>query len=337
MYQHLLVPIDGSPLSQALVEHAVLLARRIDARICFFHARSDFGASSDGAVLHALAPASFERAAAGNARALLAKAEAAARAANVPCRSLSVISDHPAEAITAAVHKEGSDAIVIASHGRRGFKGALLGSVTQKVLQAATVPVVVAAVESNLAHSEAQEALSIIKDEHRSLAAIIHGLQLAIGKIEEASNSDVGLLRAMLFYIEQFPERLHHPKEESFLFRLLRLRTSEYDGVLAELEQQHHEGSVLFVELRKALQAFESGGAGTVAVFRSALEHFAKAQWHHMTVEEQVILPAAISHLTDADWHEVSQAFKSNNDPHFAMQDDGVFNELLVRILNMTP
>lgn len=338
MYQHLLVPIDGSPLSQSTVEHAVSLASRLEAEVTFFHARADFGASSDGAVLHAAEPGSFVQASIGNARALLAKAEAAARAAHVRCRSQAVISDHPHEAILNATERQGCDAIVMASHGRRGLKGVLVGSVTQKVLQGAKVPVVVAMVESNLPRSHAQKALAIIKDEHRSLAAVIHGLQHVIAQARAGGvEPDFALLRAMLFYIEQFPERLHHPKEESFLFRLLRERTREYDGVLADLERQHHEGSASFARLRQALDVFEAAQGDAADGFASALEPFAQTQWQHMGFEERVILPAACAHLSDADWREIAQAFTENRDPRFGQQADEAFNELFTRILNMAP
>lgn len=338
MYQNLLVPIDGSPLSQSTVEHAVSLARRLGAMVTFFHARADFGASSDGAVLHAAAPSAFAQAAAGNARALLAKAEAAAHAAQVSCCSQSVISDHPHEAILQAVERLRCDAIVMASHGRRDIKGVLIGSVTQNVLQASNVPVVVAAVESNLPRSDAQDALAIIRDEHRSLAAVIHGLQHVVAEARAGrSVPDFALLRAMLFYVEHFPERLHHPKEESFLFRLLRERTREHDCVLAALERQHHESSTLFAQLRPALQAFETGEPGAAERFDSAVESFAQAQWRHMGAEEKVILPAASAHLNEADWREIAQAFLENRDPRLGQEADDAFDELFTRILNMTP
>lgn len=59
MYQHLLVPIDGSQLSSATVEQALAFARSCGARLTFFHARPDYGATGDGALLHAMAPTAF--------------------------------------------------------------------------------------------------------------------------------------------------------------------------------------------------------------------------------------------------------------------------------------
>lgn len=338
MYQHLLVPIDGSPLSSTTVEQAVALARTCGARVTFFNARSDFGATSDGALLHAAAPESFVQAAAGNARALLAKAESAARAARIGSQSLAVVSDRPHEAILAAASAQACDLIFMASHGRRGIKGVLHGSVTHKVLQQATLPVLICAVESNLPQTDAQRALATIKDEHRSLAAVLHGLLQVIAQLEAGSlPPDFALLRAMLYYIEKFPERLHHPKEEAFLFRLLRERTDECNEVISDLEQQHREGSALFAALCSDLSDFEAGADGAAVAFYAAVRRFAESQWRHLGAEERVILPATSRYLSDADWKEIAHAFLENGDPRFGAEADEAFAQLFTRLLNLMP
>ncbi|MDD2610227.1 MAG: universal stress protein [Giesbergeria sp.] len=338
MYQHLLVPIDGSTLSIQTAEQAVALAKSTGGRVTFFHARPDFGATGDGALLHAAQPDSFVQMAAGNARALLAKAESSARAAKVEAHSIAVVSDHPHEAILAAAKTQGCDLIFMASHGRRGLKGALQGSVTQKVLYAATLPVLIASVESNLPHSDEQRALLTIKDEHRSLAAVLHGLEHVVGQIRSSALSpDFGVLRAMLYYIEKFPERLHHPKEEAFLFQRLRARTDECNAVLAELEQQHREGAQLFAVLGQALDAFEAEHDGAAERFFSAVERFAASQWLHLGAEEKVILPAAHRYLTNADWQAIAHAFLDNGDPRFGAQAEAAFADLFTRLLNLLP
>ena len=67
----------------------------------------------------------------------------AAKAAGVPCETVSVTNDFPADAIIAAAKKHGCDLIFIASHGRRGFRDSMLGTQTQKVLAQSPVPVLV--------------------------------------------------------------------------------------------------------------------------------------------------------------------------------------------------
>src|SRR5262245_59685160 len=100
----------------------------------------------------------------------------------------------------------------------------------RRCLQHTTVPVLGSAVESNIAAPAYPAPATVIRDEHRSLGAVIHGLEYLI---REARAKTVApqfpLLRAILHYIKAFPETLHHPKEEAYLFRKLRTRTNEYN------------------------------------------------------------------------------------------------------------
>ncbi len=326
MYMHLLVPVDGTPLASATVEQALAYARVSGARLTFLHARPDVAASGEGALLHAMSPAVFADAAAGNARSVLAKAEAAARAAGVAAASMLVTTDRPHEAILDAARHAGCDLVFMASHGRRGLKGALLGSVTRKVLERATLPVLVAAVESNLADlSDEQRALALLRDEHRSLAAVLHAM---LGVVDDTTRpADPALLRAMLFYVEQFPERLHHPKEELHLFERLRRRTTECDALLVELEKQHAAGAARFAQLRGQIDS------GDPASFARTLREFAQEQWQHMSAEETLVLPAATRHLKPKDWRAIAEAFEANSDPRFGADES--FETLASRLLEL--
>ena len=159
MYRHLMVPLDDSPLSVDTVRKAVEFARALGAKVTFLHARGDYGTSSDGALERVISPAEFNEHMAGEARAILSKAEVVAREAGVDHDSVAVTSNRPYEAILEAADARGCDLIFIASHGRRGLKGLVLGSQTQRVLQQTTIPVLVSAVESNLAGRRTDQAI----------------------------------------------------------------------------------------------------------------------------------------------------------------------------------
>ncbi len=141
----------------------------------------------------------------------------------------------------------------------------------------------------------------------------------------------------MLHYIKAFPETLHHPKEDAYLFRKLRARTHEFDETLDELERQHVEGHEQVDELERSIDAYEADPAGGLARFATAVERFATAQGEHMALESKVIMPAARKHLTDADWAEIGAAFAGNSDPRFAVDNDEEFRQLFARIINMAP
>jgi nucleotide-binding universal stress UspA family protein/hemerythrin-like domain-containing protein len=336
MYRHLLVPLDDSPLAVEIVHQAVSLAKILGAKVTFFHAQADYGASSIGALERVMSPGAFNEHMAGEARAILAKAEVVARVAGVPHDSAVITSDRPHEAILHAAETRGCDLIFIASHGHRGIKGLVLGSQTQKVLQQTTIPVLVSAVESNLPASETLAPLTTIRDEHRSLAAVIHGLEFVARQArDQGTPPPFPLLRAMLYYIEAFPEKLHHPKEDAYLFRKLRARTSEFDATLDELERQHVDGHELVAELARSIDAYEADPQRGLAGFAAAVERYSTSQVQHMALEAKVIIPAARAHLTAEDWAEIGAAFASNGDPRFSVDNDEEFRELFVRIVNV--
>src|SRR5262249_8277638 len=153
--------------------------------------------------------------------------------------------------------------------------------------------------ESNVAAPAYLAPATIIRDEHRSLAAVIHGLEYLVREARSKTiTTQFALLRAMLHYIKAFPETLHHPKEEAYLFRKLRIRTNEYNETLDELERQHVAGQALVGRLEATLDAYEADPIGGFGGFADAVEQFSTAQWAHMNLETKVIMPAAQRHLT---------------------------------------
>lgn len=338
MYRHLLVPVDDTPLGVRTVGRAVEFAKSIGARITFLHACSGYGVSSLASLERVFAPADLDDGAAAEARGIIAKAQVAAQAAGVPCEGVVVGSERPYEAILDTARDRGCDLIFMASHGRRGMRALMLGSQTQKVLQQATLPVLVSAVESNQPPSEADAALAVIRDEHRSLAAVVHGLEYVTREARERGvPPSFPLLHAMLHYVRAFPEALHHPKEELYLFRKLRARTQEFDATLDELARQHDEGTALVAALDEGIRRYAQDPQHGHAAFAAAVARFATAQMQHMALESKVILPGARAHLTGDDWKEIHAAFAQNGDPRFSVDADEEYRQLFARILNLAP
>ncbi len=144
-YRHLLVPSDGSDLSLRAVRHAVALAGALGARITFFHAQASvpvqvvgLGEMLDASTMEALLSASRK-----DADQILEDALAVAKEAGVSADAERVMSDLPHQAIVEAAERLGCDLILMASHGRRGLVGLLIGSETQRVLVQAHCPVLV--------------------------------------------------------------------------------------------------------------------------------------------------------------------------------------------------
>ena len=147
MYQHILVPTDGSALSDRAVEAAIMLARLTGARITAFHAVEPYplqGAyAAEASGVAELQPEMFAERSKEYAQRVLAAVANAASAANVACATEYATSRSASQAIVDKARKEDCDIIVMASHGRRGLEGFLLGSETQKVLTHTSIPVLV--------------------------------------------------------------------------------------------------------------------------------------------------------------------------------------------------
>lgn len=181
-------------------------------------------------------------------------------------------------------------------------------------------------------------ALAIIRDEHRSLAAVIHGLRYLLREMREKdARPDFRLLWAMIFYLDEFPEKMHHPKENAYLFARLRQRTGEADAVVAELERQHLAGARHVREMELALGHYEAGMPDGPEKFAAAVESFAEETLKHMALEESTVLPLAAKYLTPADWVEIGAAFSENGDPRFDAETDHECRDLFSRIVNLAP
>lgn len=336
MYKHLLVPTDGTELSNQTISSAVSFAKDAGARITFFYAAPDFLATEDGALMRSISPSAVAENITGDAHVILMKAEAAARAAKVDYKSLYRVSDKPHEAIVRTAEEQGCDLIFMASRGPKSIGGLLLGSETLKVLMHATVPVLVSSVMRNSTTPEMNASITTIQDEHRSLAAVLNALQHVHGKaLEQDTLPDFKLLGQLVFYIREFPEKLHHPKENAYLFTRLRQRTDSVNEALAILEKEHADKDD-FDALENALRRFEKEGKSAAPAFTTALENFTNGQWRHMSLEEQTILPAAREHLLAEDWVEIAEAFGKNGDPRFGAVPDTEFRNLFAQLARLT-
>jgi len=181
-------------------------------------------------------------------------------------------------------------------------------------------------------------ALDVIRDEHQALAAMLRSLKMLLAQARrENALPDFGVLRAMLFYVDEFPERLHHTKESELLFPRLRERAPELAPLLARLDKDHARGEAAVRELEHALLAFEVMGVSRQAAFEQAVDRYVAAYLEHMALEESDVLPAAQRLLTPADWAELDTAFSANRDPLTGHEPADEYRELFHTIVHTAP
>ena len=145
MYKHLLVATDGSKLSAKAVAHAIALAQSAGGKLTAFYASPDYPAPmyAEGMITLPVTPKEYKAICAKQADIVLNPILIKAEAAGLAFNSEHTITATPWEAILTAARKNKCDAIVMASHGRRGVSALLLGSETQKVLTHTKLPVIV--------------------------------------------------------------------------------------------------------------------------------------------------------------------------------------------------
>ncbi|MFM2052740.1 MAG: hypothetical protein RL456_777 [Pseudomonadota bacterium] len=143
MFHHILLPTDGSALSETAVRHGLDLARASGARVTGLHVMPDYHVLTYRVESIEDTREEFARDCREHAARHLARISHAADEMQVPARTLAEVSDHPWETICRVAERDGCDLIVMASHGRRGMTGLLLGSETQRVLTHTKIPVMV--------------------------------------------------------------------------------------------------------------------------------------------------------------------------------------------------
>lgn len=180
--------------------------------------------------------------------------------------------------------------------------------------------------------------LKVIREEHQALSAMLRSMVMMVAQHRRSGTPlDFGVLRAMLFYVDEFPERLHHPKESQLLFPLLRRRCPEIGAVLDRLDRDHGEGEKAIRDLEHALLAFEVIGVPRAAAFEHALQRYVDDYLSHMALEESQVLPAAQRVLSDADWAVLDRAFAANRDPLTGHPVDDVYRPLFSKIVRTAP
>ena len=180
--------------------------------------------------------------------------------------------------------------------------------------------------------------LQIIRDEHAALAAVLRSLVLMIDRGPgDAPERFFDVLRAMLFYIDEFPERRHHPRESDLLFPRLMRVAPELMPVIRQLEAEHISGEAKVRELQHLLLAWELIGESRRMSFTDTARVYVAFYMAHMRTEETQVLPAAEKALEASDWAELDPAFARDRDPLAGGLRDPCYERLFTRIVLTAP
>jgi len=175
-------------------------------------------------------------------------------------------------------------------------------------------------------------ALQILLEEHQSLAAILHAIRYMLKEIGAGRvRPDLLLIRAMVHYLEAYPEQRHHPREDRFLFARLKDKTDEGKELLDQLFAQHAGAGERIKALEDALDVYERD-LSKLAPLAAAFGTYADFYRSHMLLEEREILPLLRKHFTEQDWAEIDAELAAEGNNLGGMPNEnfsGVFSKLV--------
>ena len=158
--------------------------------------------------------------------------------------------------------------------------------------------------------------IRIIHEEHASLAAMLRSSLMMVQRgPQDQPERFFDVMRAMLFYMDEFPERLHHTKESELLFPTVAARSMAAREVVGQLNHEHAVAESKVREMQHLLLAWELLGDSRRERFEIALKAYVDFYLQHMQLEETVVLAQALQVLDDGDWKSLNSAFSVQGNP----------------------
>jgi len=190
---------------------------------------------------------------------------------------------------------------------------------------------------SNASPSASGVVIGTLLEEHRAMRTVLAILErLLTDAAERGTAPDFALIASALYYMDDFPERVHHPKEDAHLFAALRRRTNRFNSVLDRLQAEHIRGAQMLARVQRELVHYQGGAPHGLRRTRAAVCAFAALQNDHMRCEESVLL-ASHDYLTEDDWAALAGAFVATGDPLSPDSARLEFRRLRSRILTLLP
>lgn len=177
-------------------------------------------------------------------------------------------------------------------------------------------------------------AMRILAREHLALRAVARIIAMEAAILSREGRIDIDLLENIAAYIAEYPNRIHHPKEEAFLFRHMRARAPARCAVLLDrLLAEHDMENQSIADFLSALAAYANAEAGAAARLAHVASSYARYLERHIEVENTQAFPLAEEVLLEADWQVIDAAFLANDDPLVGATPGLRFGDLHRRIM----
>ncbi|NQV79196.1 MAG: hemerythrin domain-containing protein [Alphaproteobacteria bacterium] len=181
------------------------------------------------------------------------------------------------------------------------------------------------------------QAIASIQKDHQRFDALLSCFETILEGAANGPPANADLIRAIVDYIGSFMDVFHHPKEDEYLFRVMRRRLPDMESVLNHLREDHYQGRRRLDDVKEALENYERHGLPALAALREVVSDYAAFERQHISQEEREVLPMARANLSHEDWVEINAAFRANEDPLFSDNRQRRFELLFNTIEYMAP
>ena len=160
------------------------------------------------------------------------------------------------------------------------------------------------------------DVIAALKLDHANIAKILELLESEILAIEVGKTPDYPLLQDIMCYMNQYPDRFHHPKEDLMFAQVLKYEPGARADV-ATLLKEHISIGLAGQNFERMLRTSNIDSVDVREGLGTAGFAYIRAQRQHMFLEEKKLFPMAQTVLTDKDWQEIEGAVDAIEDPLF--------------------
>ena len=166
------------------------------------------------------------------------------------------------------------------------------------------------------------EALRQLNKEHADLSRLLDLLDQQLALFAAGERPDYDLVGAVIDYCLDYPDAVHHPKED-LIYQLLKSRDAELARVVGDLEEEHRQIAAMTRELAEAMRQVLAEELVDRQAVHELTREFVRRYRRHIALEEERVFPAATQALSQDDWSEIDNRLTHGGDPLFG---DSVVN-----------
>ena len=175
-----------------------------------------------------------------------------------------------------------------------------------------------------------------LHQDHVHLAKLLELLKAELELLRRGERPNYDQMLDIVDYVQNYPDQVHHPKEDVVL-RYYLARGGDSPAVVEALMAEHKALPELTKELRESVEKLLHDGIVSLEAFESQLQRFIEAQHSHMSNEEGKVFPMIERTLTDTDWAAIEREIPQAGDPLFgenvARQYEGLYQRVIGGVL----